>query len=320
MKRFLLIPSFAFLALSALTSCQKEEKTALELTQELTAELQKVTDYRTAEAAAPRVEVLNKRMRNAGARAFALNDPALTRSMIDSEGSEGAAYAEALAQLAAEVGRIQASAPVDSEGAIDRDRLMMAIGSVSGSSPDAPAGDRKKAGVAYINDATSTHDTPGSLGEYYGSEKLRAALSYKADPASFALTKMDSDEDVPAIPAAVEVPEEEIPADEEPATDDEPATTVSDEPAADEPSVDEPAADDSDEPSIDDSSDEPVIDDAGDEPAVDEPSLDGGDEPSLDGGDEPSLDDEPAGDDDLGGDIVDDGGDDSGDISVDLDL
>lgn len=316
MKRFLLIPSFAFLALSALTSCQKEEKTALELTQELTAELQKVTDYRTAEAAAPRVEVLNKRMRNAGARAFALNDPALTRSMIDSEGSEGAAYAEALAQLAAEVGRIQASAPVDSEGAVDRDRLMMAIGSVSGSSPDAPAGDRKKAGVAYINDTTSTHDTPGSLGEYYGSEKLRAALSYKADPASFALTKMDSDEDVPAIPAAVEVPEEEIPADEEPAADDEPATTVSDEPAADEPSVDEPAADDSDEPSIDDSSDEPVIDDAGDEPAVDEPSLDGGDEPSLDG--------EPAGDDDLGGDIVDDGGDDSGDdsgdISVDLDL
>lgn len=326
MKRFLLIPSFAFLALSALTSCQKEEKTALELTRELTAELQKVTDYRTAEAAAPRVEVLNKRMRNAGARAFALNDPALTRSMIDSEGSEGAAYAEALAQLAAEVGRIQASAPVDSEGAIDRDRLMMAIGSVSGSSPDAPAGDRKKAGVAYINDATSTHDTPGSLGEYYGSEKLRAALSYKADPASFALTKMDSDEDVPAIPAAVEVPEEEIPADEEPAADDEPATTVSDEPAADEPSVDEPAADepsvdepaadDSDEPAADDSSDEPVIDDAGDEPAVDEPSLDGGDEPSLD--------DEPAGDDDLGGDIVDDGGDDSGDdsgdISVDLDL
>ena len=79
MKRFLLIPSLAFLAVSTLTSCQKEEKTALELTQELTAELQKISDYRTAEAAAPRVEVLNKRMQNAGVRAFAANDPALTQ-------------------------------------------------------------------------------------------------------------------------------------------------------------------------------------------------------------------------------------------------
>ncbi|MBQ8479555.1 MAG: hypothetical protein IJ503_04115 [Akkermansia sp.] len=310
MKRFLLIPSLAFLAVSTLTSCQKEEKTALELTQELTAELQKISDYRTAEAAAPRVEVLNKRMQNAGVRAFAANDPALTRSMIDAEGSEGAAYSEALAQLAAEIGRIQASAPTGEDGEIDRTSLILAVGAANGSAPDAAAGDRQKAGMAYIKDTTSTHETPGTLPEYYGSDKLREALSYKADPTSVPLTKMDTDEDVPAIPAAVELEEEEVPTytEEEPAADDsadEPATT--DEPAtADE----EPSADDSsDEPSIDD---EPAADDSSDEPSIDEePSTDdSSDEPSLDdSSDEPSLDD--SGSDDL--DVGDDAGDDSGD-------
>lgn len=304
MKRFLLIPSLAFLAMSTLTSCQKEEKTALELTQELTAELQKISDYRTAEAAAPRVEVLNKRMQNAAVRAFAANDPALTRSMIDAEGSEGSAYSEALAQLAAEIGRIQASAPTGEDGEIDRTKLVLAVGAANGSAPDAAAGDRQKAGMAYIKDATSTHETPGTLPEYYGSDKLREALSYKADPTSVPLTKMDTDEDVPAIPAAVEVEEEDVPAatEEEPAADDstdEPAT-ADEEPAADD-SSDEPSTDD--EPASDDSSDEPSIDE---EPAAD----DSADEPSLDdSSDEPSLDD--SGSDDL--DVGDDAGEDSGD-------
>ena len=295
MKRFLLIPSLAFLAVSTLTSCQKEEKTALELTQELTAELQKISDYRTAEAAAPRVEVLNKHMQNAGVRAFAANDPALTRSMIDAEGSEGAAYSEALAQLAAEIGRIQASAPTGEDGEIDRTKLILAVGAANGSAPDAAAGDRQKAGMAYIKDTTSTHETPGTLPEYYGSDKLREALSYKADPTSVPLTKMDTDEDVPAIPAAVEVEEEEVPTytEEEPAADD-----SSDEPAT----TDEPATAD-EEPSADDSSDEPSIDE---EPSTDDSS----DEPSLDdSSDEPSLDD--SGSDDL--DVGDDAGEESGD-------
>lgn len=304
MKRFLLIPSLAFLAVSTLTSCQKEEKTALELTQELTAELQKISDYRTAEAAAPRVEVLNKRMQNAGVRAFAANDPALTRSMIDAEGSEGAAYSEALAQLAAEIGRIQASAPTGEDGEIDRTSLILAVGAANGSAPDAAAGDRQKAGMAYIKDTTSTHETPGTLPEYYGSDKLREALSYKADPTSVPLTKMDTDEDVPAIPAAVEVEEEEVPTytEEEPAADDssDAPATADEEPSADD-SSDEPSIDE--EPSVDDSSDEPSIDE---EPSTDDSS----DEPSLDdSSDEPSLDD--SGSDDL--DVGDDAGDDSGD-------
>ena len=306
MKRFLLIPSLAFLAMSTLTSCQKEEKTALELARELTAELQKISDFRTAEAAAPRVEVLNKRMQNAGVRAFALNDPALTRSMVDSEGSEGAAYAEALAQLAAEIGRIQASAPMESDGEVDRTKLLLAVGAANGSTPDAAAGERQKAGLAYIKDTASTHETPGNFPEYYGSGKLREALAYKAAPGSIAITKMDSDEDVPAIPEAVEVAEEEVPAiDDEPTADSSDSDTPATDDGGDEPSIDdssdEPSVDGGDEPSIDDSGDEPSVD-GGDEPSIDdsgdEPTVDGGDEPSIDdSGDEPSIDDSEGGDD-----------------------
>lgn len=304
MKRFLLIPSFAFVALSTLTSCQKEEKSALELTRELTAELQKVTDYVSAEAVAPRIEVLNKRMQDASVRPFALNETALTRSAADdAEGSEGAAYAEALAQLATEIGRVQASTPVaTADGDIDRDKLVLAVGAANGSEVTAPAADRKKAGLKYIQDTTGTHETPGNFAEFYGSEKLREALGYKADPTTVETMKFDSEEDVPAIPAPVEVPAEEMPADEPAADDsgDEPATT--DEPSTDEPSVDEPSTD---EPSTD----EPAADASGDDSGSDD--LDVGD-----AGDDSGSDDSGSDDLDVG-----DAGDDSsdiGDISLDL--
>jgi len=323
MKRFLLIPSFAFVALSTLTSCQKEEKTALELTQELTAELQKVTDYRTAEAAAPRVEVLNKRMQNASVRPFALNETALTRSAAgDAEGSEGAAYAEALAQLAAEIGRIQASTPVaTADGDIDRDKLVLAVGAANGSSVSASAAERKKAGLTYLHDTTGTHETPGNFAEYYGSDKLREALGYKADASEVPMTKMDTEEDVPAIPAAVEVPEEEIPSDEEAGTD---AETPAGDDSTEEPAVsdntEEPSADDSgaDEPSLDDDitsgdTEEPAADDSSTGDDLDTDSLDG----DLDTGDAGSDDELDTGD-DAGSDSGDDVGAD--DISLDLDL
>ena len=325
MKRFLLIPSFAFVALSTLTSCQKEEKTALELTQELTAELQKVTDYRTAEAAAPRVEVLNKRMQNASVRPFALNETALTRSAAgDAEGSEGAAYAEALAQLAAEIGRIQASTPVaTADGDIDRDKLVLAVGAANGSSLTASAAERKKAGLTYLHDTTGTHETPGNFAEYYGSDKLREALGYKADASEVPMTKMDTEEDVPAIPAAVEVPEEEVPSDDDVAADgEEPAATGdAEEPAADD-STETPAADDTtEEPALDDdlsgddSGDAATDDSAGDDLDVDslDGDLDTGDSSESDSGDSDSGDELDTGDADSGDDV--------GDISLDdLDL
>ncbi len=300
MKRFLLIPSFAFLALTSLTSCQKEEKTALELTRELTEELQKVTDYRTAEAAAPRVAVLQQRMQNAGVRPFALNETALTRSMTDSDGSEGTEYAEALISLAAEVGRIQASMPVGEDGEVSRERLILAVGAANGVGDSGPAAERQKTGMAYIRDASTSHETPGNFAEFYGSSKLREALAYRAEASSVPFTKMDSDEDVPAIPEPAEVPAEEIPAadepTEEPAVDDEPADTT-------------PAADDSDS-----SSDLDVDLGGGDS---DSGSDDGGLDLDMDSGDD-------SGSDDGGLDMDMDGGDDSGSgdggMELDFDL
>ncbi len=293
MKRFLLIPSFAFLALTSLTSCQKEEKTALELTRELTEELQKVTDYRTAEAAAPRVAVLQQRMQNAGVRPFALNETALTRSMTDSDGSEGTEYAEALISLAAEVGRIQASMPVGDDGEVSRERLILAVGAANGAGDSGPAAERQRTGMAYIRDASTSHETPGNFAEFYGSTSLREALAYRADASAVPFTKMDSDEDVPAIPEPVEVPEEE-------------------EVPADEPAADEPAGD-----STDDSS-EPAVDD---EPADTTPSADESDS-SSDLGVDLGGDDSDSGSDDGGLDLDMDGGDDSGsdDGGLDMDM
>ncbi len=308
MKRFLLIPSFAFLALTSLTSCQKEEKTALELTRELTEELQKVTDYRTAEAAAPRVAVLQQRMQNAGVRPFALNETALTRSMTDSDGSEGTEYAEALINLAAEVGRIQASMPVGDDGEVSRERLILAVGAANGVGDSGPAAERQKTGMAYIRDASTSHETPGNFAEFYGSSKLREALAYRAEASSVPFAKMDSDEDVPAIPEPAEVPaEEEIPAADEPTED---SDDDSSEPAVDdEPADTTPSADESDS-----SSDLDVDLGGGDS---DSGSDDGGLDLDMDSGDD-------SGSDDGGLDMDMDSGDDSGSgdggMELDFDL
>ena len=236
MKRFLLIPSCALLALGALSSCQKEEKSALELTQDLTAELQKVVDYKTAEAAAPRVEVLNKRFQNASVRVLAANDTALVRSAGES-GHEGDAYAEALSRLAREIGRVRASVPVaTSDGEVDRDKLVLAVGAANGAGDDSPAALRREKGLTYIHEESAGRETPGTFSEFYGSTKLKEALEYQANPAEVSSFQFDSDEDVPAVPAATPVPEEE----EEPAAAD--AAAEADSSSADSSAADEPSA------------------------------------------------------------------------------
>ena len=60
MKRFLLIPLCALFCM-AFVSCQNEDKSALDLAKELTEELQKVTDYQTAENSARKVVPPSKR-------------------------------------------------------------------------------------------------------------------------------------------------------------------------------------------------------------------------------------------------------------------
>ncbi len=301
MKRLLLIPSCAILALSTLTSCQKEEKTALELSQELTAELQKVVSYKTAEAAAPRVEALNKRFQNAGARVFAVGGSALSRSAGEA-GHEGDAYAESLAKLAREVGRIRASVPVaTADGEVDRDRLVLAVGAANGAGDDASAVERKEKGVAHMHGETETSETPGNFAEYYGSAKLKEALEFTVEPGK-------ATDEVVEIPESVTVEDEEMPADA-PATE---------EPAAEEESTEEPAADDSadEEPAAEEESTE--------EPAADDSAAeDSGDAelPSLDLDADSSSDDEPAAEEESTEEpAAEDGGDDAGDVDIDLDL
>lgn len=237
MKRFLLFPSCALLAFGMLTSCQKEDKTAAQLADELTAELQNVTDYKTAEAAAPRVEALNKRFQNAGVRVFSVGGNALVKS--------GNGYADSVVALAKEIGRVRASKPVkEADGEVDDSRLIRTVGVGAGSSATAPAKEQLAKGQAYTyNDSAADNSNPPTFAECYGSSKLAAALEYVANPADFGMMHMDSEADVPAIPAAAEVAEEEEPTAEAPVADDEPAADTTDDTAT----TTTPAADDEDD-------------------------------------------------------------------------
>lgn len=218
MKKLLLIPGCALLALGVLTSCQKEDKTAQQLAEELTAELQKVTDYKTAEAAAPRVEVLNKRFQNASVRVFSMGSNALTDS-------NPGGYADACGTLAKEIGRIQASKPVkEADGEVDEDLLIQAVGVGAGAEVSASAKERTAKGKAYLqNESNPDNNNMPDLPPCYGSKALASALKYTAEAADFPMTYMDKDDDVPAIPDAVEPAAEEEPAaeteDETPAAD-----------------------------------------------------------------------------------------------------
>lgn len=254
MKRLLFIPTCTLLALGFLSSCQKEEKSALELASELVTELQTVTNYETAEAAAPRVEALNKRFQDASVRTLTLNDSALLRSSTGSPGHEADRYVEVLSQLAREMARVRASLPVTShDGEVDQQELLMAVGVASGNvAASASAEERAAAGKAYLeDDVTETNKEPGRLPECYGSSALQTALSYVATPSEAPVFKFDSEADVVAVPASGAAPAasdgadaaEEAPA-EEPAAE-EPAA------AAEEPAADAPASAAEDDLSLD---------------------------------------------------------------------
>ena len=326
MKRFLLIPSCALLAFGMLTSCQKEEKTAQQLAEELTAELQKVTDYKTAEAAAPRVEALNKRFQNASVRVFSADANALAAS-------EANAYSDAVCRLVREMGRVQAGKPVtEADGEVDDASLVCAVGVGAGAPAEAPAKDQFTKGQLYTYNADSeSNNTPPAFAEYYGSQKLAGALSYVASTDDNGAFKFAGDEDVPAIPEAVEVERETMsvssvmPAAEEPAADEEPA----EEPAADEEPAEEPAADEepAEEPAADKEpaeeateeepadGGEPTEEPAADEEATEEPAADDA-EITDDAAGEEEVTDDAAGEEDLGGD--DELGGDNAELDIEL--
>ena len=107
MKQFLLIPTSALVAAIVMTSCQKEELSCTQLVNELTEVLQKVTDYDSAVAAAPRVEALMLRWQKAATRPIDFDGTSLHASSLD----EGKAYLEALEKLVEQVARVKASYP-----------------------------------------------------------------------------------------------------------------------------------------------------------------------------------------------------------------
>lgn len=271
MKRFLFIASCAFLTAGLFSSCQKEEKSVLDLAKDLTAELQKVTDLKTADSIAPRVQVLNKRLQDATVRPFAASATSLQRSGDeDSAGQEGAALQDALKALAQEVGRVQASLPVTSfDGEVDRDRLILAVGAANGAGDTAPAAQRKSAGTAHMKGESPKNESPGTFSEFYGSTKLAEALGYTAEPGSIGAFDME-DEPAP-VPAAAPIAEEEepAPAEEEAPAEDTPAAqdddAASDTPAA----ADEDDADASDTSSDDDAAPASTSDDDGGLPSLD---------------------------------------------------
>lgn len=218
MKHSHYVATCVLLASALLSSCQKEDKSALQLAHELTAELQQITDLPSANAHAARVGVLNKRFQDASVRVLALNKTALHRS-ADSGEHEGASYAEALTNLAKQIGRVRASYPAGShDGAVDPERLLLAIGAANGGDT---AERRREIGLSFVHDMTGAHEIPGAFPEYYGSIKLQDALSYRANVATTSNMKFDDAGDVPVIPEVDEAAAVEQPAAEgaEPAED-----------------------------------------------------------------------------------------------------
>ena len=243
MKPTLYVASCVLLASAFLSSCQKENKSALELANELTAELQQITDLSSANARAARVGVLNKRFQNASVRVLALNETALHRS-ADSGDHEGVSYANALKTLAKEIGRVRASYPTTThDGAVDPERLLLTIGAANGGDTTER---RKEIGLSFVHDTTGAHEIPGTFPEYYGSAKLQEALSYRANVATTSNMQFDSDADVPALPsvtAVAEEPTEDTPA---AAADDAEPTPAADDDAGGDDAVgdDDPGDDD----------------------------------------------------------------------------
>lgn len=296
MKRFLFIPTCALVALGALTSCQKEDKSAAELAEELTAELQKVTSYKTAEAAAPRVEALNKRYQNASVRVFSMGGNALVNS-------DAAAYSDATCRLARQIGRVRASKPVSEyDGEVVDSLLVRTVGVNSGAAADATPQEQVEAGAKFIYNAEDQNaNNPPNFAECYGSARLKAALEYVAAPSDFPMTRFDKAEDCPEIPESASVEAEEevtipVPADDrEAAAEEEGGEETTDESADD-------SADVSTEETTDESSEEETTDGGDDDLSLDVDTDDSGSEETTEETtEEETTDDssEDAGEDDM---------------------
>lgn len=291
MKQFLLIPTSALVAAVALTSCQKEELSCTQLATELTTLLQNVTDFDTAEAAAPRAEALMKRLVAAMGRPAGLGGSALHSSSLD----EGKALQEALDKLSEQMGRIYASYPsLSYDGDIDTERLKRAVGA-AGATKRAEAAAELKKGEAYIakymkKNVSFDKDANNGVNGFtpcFGSTKLKDALDFRDAPET-AIWKFDGEADVVATPEYVAPAEGEAAPPAEGDTAEAGADESAETDTTDEGDAEEPAADDSEEPAADDSGETTEDEDSGDVDVDVDVDVD------IDNAEEESTDEEPA--------------------------
>lgn len=278
MKQFLLIPTSALVAAVALTSCQKEELSCTQLASELTTLLQNVTDYDSAEAAAPRADALMKRLTAAMGRPADFDGTALHSSSVD----EGKALLEALDKLAEQMARVYASYPsLSYDGDIDTERLKRAVGA-AGATKRAEAAAEVKKGEGYIakymkKNVSFDKDANNGVNGFapcFGSAKLKDALDFRQDP-ELSIWKFDGEADAIATPEYTEPAGGEASAAPAEEGDAAPAEET-EEPAEEETTDDaeEPAGDDAEE-GTEDAGDVDVdidvdVDDSADEEATDE--------------------------------------------------
>lgn len=253
MKHLLLFPAIAMAALVTLNSCTpeeeagmrvttKEEQSATDLLNQLSDVLDKVTDYKSAEAAAPKARELATKINRAKTTYAALNKTALARSYdSDNKGGETDAYVDATKRLVKEVGRVRSGIPtlVTDRNAVNDEELIVALGyGEENNNFNASRDEIRAAGLKYLqNDADDTRDdkTPAFMGSYYRSPRMTEALDILAQDI---LTRSDENSDkegepvggpstlgAPAAAATVDKPAEtadkeaDAPADEAPATD-----------------------------------------------------------------------------------------------------
>lgn len=196
MKRLLLFPLCSLFALFSMSSCQKEDKTALELTEELTAELKTVCDHDSAEKAAPKIKKLNDRCRRARVTLLAFNSTALARTYESRD-----RYVQASIELAREIGRVRGSKPaLQGEEAIDEESVLVSVGyedsADSGKTREALISTGKK---HIQNETDNAFDNPPALGECYSSAALIEALAFNPEAGS---DLPEPEEEVDATPAS----------------------------------------------------------------------------------------------------------------------
>lgn len=267
MKHLLLFPAIAMASLVTLNSCTpeeeagmrvttNEEQSATDLLNQLSDVLDKVTDYKSAEAAAPKARELATKINRAKTTYAALNKTALARSYdSDNKGGETDAYVDATKRLVKEVGRVRSGIPtlVTDRNTVNDEELIIALGyGEENNNFNASREEIREAGFKYLqNDADDTRDdkTPAFMGSYYRSPRMTEALGILALDI---LTRSDENDDKEGEPAGGPSTLG-APAPAAPSTADKPAETA-DKEAADTPADETPAADadkDSEEPSFD---------------------------------------------------------------------